>query len=53
LGKNATGYSFVTGIGYKSPMHPHHRLSFADGIAKPIPGLLVGGPNRQKQDGLK
>ncbi|WP_222431123.1 glycoside hydrolase family 9 protein [Pedobacter suwonensis] len=53
LGKNATGYSFVTGIGYKSPMHPHHRLSFADGIAEPIPGLLVGGPNREKQDGLK
>ncbi|MGQ7857573.1 glycoside hydrolase family 9 protein [Pedobacter sp. WC2501] len=53
LGKNATGYSFVTGIGYKSPLHPHHRLSFADGIAEPIPGMLVGGPNREKQDGLK
>ncbi|NII83256.1 MULTISPECIES: glycoside hydrolase family 9 protein [unclassified Pedobacter] len=53
LGKNATGYSFVTGVGYKSPMHPHHRLSFADGVAEPIPGLLVGGPNRGKQDGLK
>ncbi|MEH3112883.1 glycoside hydrolase family 9 protein [Pedobacter terrae] len=53
LGKNATGYSFVTGMGSKSPMHPHHRLSFADGIAEPIPGLLVGGPNREKQDGLK
>ncbi|WP_406823812.1 glycoside hydrolase family 9 protein [Pedobacter sp. KACC 23697] len=53
LGKNATGYSFVTGIGYKSPLHPHHRLSFADGIVEPIPGLLVGGPNREKQDGLK
>ncbi|SDG30388.1 endoglucanase [Pedobacter terrae] len=53
LGKNATGYCFVTGIGHKSPMHPHHRLSFADGITEPIPGLLVGGPNREKQDGLK
>ncbi|MBB4107574.1 glycoside hydrolase family 9 protein [Pedobacter zeae] len=53
LGKNATGYSFVTGVGYKSPMHPHHRLSFADGVAEPIPGLLVGGPNRGKQDGLR
>ncbi len=53
LGKNATGYSFVTGMGYKSPMHPHHRLSFADGIVEPVPGLLVGGPNREKQDGLK
>lgn len=53
LGKNATGYCFVTGIGHKLPMHPHHRLSFADGITEPIPGLLVGGPNREKQDGLK
>jgi endoglucanase len=34
-------------------MHPHHRLSFADGIAESISGLLVGGPNREKQDGLK
>jgi len=53
LGKNATGYSFVTGFGNKPPMHPHHRLSFADGVEEPIPGLLVGGPNREKQDGLK
>lgn len=45
LGKNATGYSFVTGIGYKSPLHPHHRPSVADGVEMPIPGLLVGGPN--------
>jgi len=53
LGKNATGYSFVTGFGSQPPMHPHHRLSFADGVEEPIPGLLVGGPNREKQDGLK
>ncbi len=25
LGKNATGYCFVTGIGSKSTMNPHHR----------------------------
>src|SRR5688572_12771254 len=45
LGRNATGYSFITGIGSKSPMHPHHRQSEADGITEPVPGLLVGGPN--------
>jgi endoglucanase len=45
LGKNATGYCFVTGTGTKSPMNIHHRISGADGIAAPIPGLLVGGPN--------
>ncbi len=45
LGRNATGYSFLTGYGHKTPMHPHHRLSEADGIDDPIPGLLSGGPN--------
>lgn len=53
LGRNATGYSFVTGIGTKTPMNPHHRPSFADGVTDPVPGLLVGGPNSGKQDGLK
>ena len=53
LGRNATGYCFVTGIGSKSPMHPHHRPSVADGIADPVPGLLAGGPNPGKQDGCK
>jgi endoglucanase len=53
LGRNATGYSFVTGYGHKTPMFPHHRLSEADGIADPIPGLIVGGPNPGQQDGCK
>jgi endoglucanase len=50
LGRNATGYSFVTGIGTYSTMHPHHRPSVADGITEPVPGLLSGGPNPGKQD---
>ena len=50
LGQNATGYSFVTGIGSKQVMHPHHRPSEADGIDAPVPGLLSGGPNPGKQD---
>ncbi|QIP16753.1 cellulase [Spirosoma aureum] len=45
LGRNAVGYSFVTGFGDKTPMHPHHRPSIADGIVEPIPGLLSGGTN--------
>lgn len=53
LGRNATGYSFVTGYGHKTPMFPHHRLSDADGVADPIPGLIVGGPNPGQQDGCK
>lgn len=50
LGRNATGYCFVTGFGTRSPMHPHHRQSVADGIDEPVPGLLVGGPNPGRQD---
>lgn len=51
LGRNGTGYSFVTGFGKKTPMHIHHRQSEADGIADPVPGLLAGGPNPGRQDG--
>lgn len=50
LGRNATGYSFVTGHGDKTPMHIHHRPSEADGVIEPIPGLLAGGPNPGMQD---
>jgi endoglucanase len=53
LGRNGTGYSYVTGYGSKTPMHPHHRPSVADGVVDPIPGLLVGGPNPGMQDGIK
>lgn len=53
LGRNATGYSFVTGYGHKTPMFPHHRLSEADGLVDPVPGLIVGGPNPGQQDGCK
>jgi endoglucanase len=51
LGRNATAYSFVTGFGSRTPLHPHHRPSATDSVAAPIPGLLVGGPNPGRQDG--
>lgn len=50
LGRNATGYSYVTGFGDKSPMHIHHRPSEADGVEEPVPGLLAAGPNPGMQD---
>ena len=53
LGRNATGYSFLTGFGDKTPMHIHHRPSEADGISQPVPGLLAGGPNPGMQDKCK
>lgn len=50
LGRNATGYCYVTGFGDKSPLHPHHRISEADQVEAPFPGMLVGGPNPGQQD---
>jgi endoglucanase len=50
FGKNATGYSFLTGYGSKQVMNPHHRPSGADGIEAPVPGFIVGGPNGDRQD---
>lgn len=50
LGRNATGYCFVTGMGSKSTMNPHHRQSVADGVTDPVPGLMAGGPNPGMQD---
>ena len=50
FGRNATGYSYVTGFGDHSPRHPHHRPSASDGIEAPWPGMLVGGPNPGQQD---
>jgi endoglucanase len=50
LGRNAVGISFVTGFGAKSPQHPHHRPSEADGVRAPVPGWLAGGPQPAQQD---
>jgi endoglucanase len=50
LGRNPTGYSFVTGFGSHTPMDPHHRQSAADNVADPVPGFVVGGPNTQARN---
>ena len=44
LGRNATGYSFITGLGSKQGMHPHHRISVSDTVEAPQPGLPIQGP---------
>lgn len=46
LGVNPHAMTFVTGIGTQRPMAPHHRPSASDGVAEPVPGLLVGGPDQ-------
>ena len=51
LGRNATGYCYVTGFGQRSPQDPHHRASAAAPDKPPVPGFIVGGPNPGQQDG--
>ena len=46
FGMNALDTCFITGIGEKPILHPHHRPSGADGIDAPVPGLISGGPNK-------
>ncbi len=50
LGRNGTGYSYVTGYGWNPVMYPHHRPSGSDTIVDPVPGMLSGGPNPGRQD---
>jgi endoglucanase len=50
LGRNPTGYAYVTGFGSKSPMHIHHRPSEADGVVAPVPGFVAGGAQNGWQD---
>ncbi|MCQ2091564.1 MAG: glycoside hydrolase family 9 protein [Fibrobacter sp.] len=49
-GRNPVNRSFVVGSAWSSPVHPHHRISHGDGVKEPIPGLLVGGINCDRQD---
>jgi endoglucanase len=50
LGRNTFSLSFVTRVGANPFRHPHHRPSAADRNEGPWPGLLSGGPNRNRQD---
>jgi len=47
LGRNTFNTSYVTQVGSRWPMNPHHRPSEADDIIEPWPGMLIGGPNAQ------
>ncbi|MDH7445496.1 glycoside hydrolase family 9 protein [Aquimarina sp. 2201CG14-23] len=51
FGRNGTGYSYVTGFGDNKVLDPHHRISVADNVAFPVPGMIVGGPHSGQQDG--
>lgn len=49
-GRNPVDVSFVTGSAWSAPMFPHHRISHSDEIEEPVPGLVVGGINSDRQD---
>ncbi|MDF2801010.1 MAG: celA [Anaerocolumna sp.] len=44
FGMNPMDISYVTGLGERHIMNPHHRPSAADGVTEPVPGLISGGP---------
>ena len=50
LGKNITGYSYVTGFGENAYKNPHSRPIAVDGIDEPIPGWVSGGANSKPCD---
>jgi endoglucanase len=45
FGRNCFGRSFVTGIGFQPPLHPHDRRNTGNYLNNPWPGYLVGGPH--------
>ena len=50
LGRNYFGRSFVTGVGFEPPLHPHDRFSASLDLGVPCPGRLVGGPQPGARD---
>jgi endoglucanase len=50
FGRNYYGRSFVTGLGFQPPMHPHDSRDNGDYLNHPWPGYLVGGPHPKATD---
>ena len=52
LGRNAFSLSWVTQVGENPYRYPHHRPSASGKQPGPWPGLLSGGPNKDRQDAV-
>jgi endoglucanase len=50
FGRNYYGRSFVTGLGFAPPKHPHDRRCGDGSQGEPWPGYLVGGPHPKASD---
>jgi endoglucanase len=53
LGRNPIDKSYLTGYGVNPVMNPHHRISQADSIEAPVPGMVAGGANASATDCAK
>ncbi len=49
LGRNTFGQTFVTGVGTHPVKRPYHQFSMMLGAGEPVPGLVVGGPNKNSK----
>lgn len=49
LGRNTFGKTFVTGVGSNPVKHPYHQFSMLKYPDDPIPGMVVGGPNKNSR----
>jgi endoglucanase len=52
LGRNTFSLSWVTQVGEHAFQHPHHRPSADGKHDQPWPGLLSGGPNKDREDAV-
>jgi endoglucanase len=52
LGRNTFSLSWVTQVGEHPYQHPHHRPSGSGRQPGPWPGLLSGGPNKDREDAV-
>jgi endoglucanase len=50
FGRNGYGRSFLTGVGFQPPLHPHDRRNNGAYVNCPWPGYLVGGPHPRATD---
>ena len=50
FGRNYYGRSFVTGLGFHPPMHPHDWRDTGEYLENPWPGYLVGGSHPKATD---
>ncbi|MBI3110171.1 MAG: glycoside hydrolase family 9 protein [Ignavibacteriales bacterium] len=46
LGRNPFDQTFITGVGDRPVKHPYHQFSMMLRAGSPVPGLIVGGANK-------